>query len=86
MSESVKGLTSSEVAERQREGKTNAAVTLKTKSIKRIFYDNICTLFNLINVVLFVSLLLVGSYKKRLRFCATAKRFRFPRKSLCSTM
>ena len=66
MSESVKGLTSSEVAERQREGKTNAAVTLKTKSIKRIFYDNICTLFNLINVVLFVSLLLVGSYKNLL--------------------
>ena len=48
MSESIQGLTSAEVAERQRQGKTNAAVTLKTKSIKRIFYDNICTLFNLI--------------------------------------
>ena len=66
MSESIKGLTSSEVAERQSQGKTNAAVTLKTKSVKRIFYDNICTLFNLINVVLFVSLLLVGSYKNLL--------------------
>ena len=66
MSESIQGLTSAEVAERQRQGKTNAAVTLKTKSIKRIFYDNICTLFNLINVVLFVSLLLVGSYKNLL--------------------
>ncbi|MBR1532824.1 MAG: cation-translocating P-type ATPase, partial [Ruminococcus sp.] len=60
------GLTNDEVAQRVKEGKVNTATTVKTKSIKRIFYDNICTLFNLINVILFVMLLLVGSYKNML--------------------
>ncbi len=62
----IKGLTSAEVSKRVAEGKVNATSTLKTKSYKRIFYDNICTLFNLINVILFVLLLLVGSYKNLL--------------------
>ena len=62
----IKGLTSAEVSKRIAEGKVNATSTLKTKSYKRIFYDNICTLFNLINVILFVLLLLVGSYKNLL--------------------
>lgn len=62
----INGLTSSQVSERKAQGKVNAATTLKTKSYKRIFYDNICTLFNLINVILFVLLLLVGSYKNLL--------------------
>ncbi len=62
----INGLTSAQVAERIAEGKVNATSTLKTKSYKRIFYDNICTLFNLINVILFVLLLLVGSYKNLL--------------------
>ena len=61
-----RGLTAAEVAERVAQGKINAASTLKTKSISRIFYDNICTLFNLINVILFVALLLVGSFKNLL--------------------
>ncbi len=60
------GLTPEEVEQRIREGKVNTATIVKTKSIKRIFYDNICTLFNLINVILFVMLLLVGSYKNLL--------------------
>lgn len=60
------GLTQEEVDQRIKEGKVNIATTVKTKSIKRIFYDNICTLFNLINVILFVMLLLVGSYKNML--------------------
>lgn len=60
------GLTPEEVQRCISEGKVNTAATVKTKSIKRIFYDNICTLFNLINVVLFVMLLLVGSYKNLL--------------------
>ncbi len=57
------GLSKVEVEERIAEGKVNKTENLKTKSIKRIFYDNICTLFNAVNVVLLVSLLLVGSYK-----------------------
>ena len=60
------GLSSEEVRKRISEGKVNTSSTLKTKSVKRIFYDNIVTLFNLINVVLFVALLLVGSYKNML--------------------
>ena len=62
----INGLTSAQVSERIAQGKVNATSTLKTKSYKRIFYDNICTLFNLINVILFVLLLLVGSYKNLL--------------------
>ena len=66
MPEKIRGLSASEVSQRVSQGKVNAASTLKTKSISRIFYDNICTLFNLINVLLFVSLLLVGSFKNLL--------------------
>lgn len=62
----LRGLTQSEVDQRVSQGKVNVSANLKTKSIKRIFYDNICTLFNLINVVLFIALLLVGSYKNML--------------------
>lgn len=62
----IKGLSSVEVEKRIKDGKINISENLKTKSIKRIFYDNILTLFNLINIVLFVALLLVGSYKNLL--------------------
>lgn len=62
----IKGLSSVEVEKRIKDGKINISENLKTKSIKRIFYDNIVTLFNLINIVLFVALLLVGSYKNLL--------------------
>lgn len=64
--EKPRGLTSEEVRAREEAGKVNTASTVKTKSIRRIFYDNICTLFNLINVLLFLALLLVGSYKNML--------------------
>ncbi len=62
----LRGLTQSEVDQRVVEGKVNLSANLKTKSIKRIFYDNICTLFNAINVVFLIALLLVGSYKNML--------------------
>ena len=62
----LKGLSEEEVRQRVNEGKVNVSSNLKTKSIKRIFYDNICTLFNAINVVLFIALLVVGSYKNML--------------------
>lgn len=62
----ITGLTSAEVEKRKSEGKVNISANLKTKSVKRILYDNIVTLFNLINVVLFVALLIVGSYKNML--------------------
>ena len=60
------GLTAEEVRQRVSAGKVNTVSTVKTKSVKRIFYDNICTLFNFINIILFVLLLVVGSYKNLL--------------------
>ncbi|MBQ6154113.1 MAG: HAD-IC family P-type ATPase [Ruminococcus sp.] len=60
------GLSPEEVQERVAKGQVNVSSTVKTKSIKRIFRDNICTVFNLINVILFILLLLVGSYKNML--------------------
>lgn len=62
----IQGLTSDQVRERIAEGKVNLSSNLKTKSIRRIFYDNIFTLFNIINVVLFLALLFVESYKNML--------------------
>lgn len=62
----LKGLTEQEVQQRVAQGKVNVSSNVKTKSIKRIFYDNIMTTFNMINIVLFVALLLVGSYRNLL--------------------
>ena len=66
MEDNLHGLTSEQVAQRVANGQINHTTTLKTKSIRRIFYDNICTLFNFANILLFISLLLVGSYKNML--------------------
>ena len=60
------GLSADEVKERIQAGKVNASSTVKTKSIKSIFRDNILTVFNGINILLFITLLLVGSYKNLL--------------------
>ncbi len=59
-------LSDKEVLERINSGKVNIDSSLPTKSVKRIFYDNIVTLFNIINIILFVLLILVGSYKNLL--------------------
>ena len=66
MDTNLKGLTSQEVSRRVAEGKINITSNLKTKSIGRIFRDNICTLFNAINIVLLAALAFVGSYKNML--------------------
>lgn len=55
-----------QVLERVEKGKVNVDTSLPTKSVKRIFYDNIVTLFNIVNIILFVLLILVGSYKNML--------------------
>ena len=60
------GLSNADVEQRIKDGKVNISANLKTKSISRICYDNIVTLFNAINVVLLIALLLVGSYKNML--------------------
>lgn len=63
MTDSTKGLTSAEVAERRAMGRINGNPNPKTKSVKQIFAQNIFTFFNLINIVLAVMIFLVGSPK-----------------------
>lgn len=62
------GLHSEQVQQRIMQGLVNYDVTLPTKSVKRIIYENIFTLFNLINFILAAAILLVGSYKNLLFF------------------
>ncbi len=56
------GLTAAEVRERQQDGRVNAAKNTVTKPLSRIFIDNICTLFNLVNAIIAAALITVGSY------------------------
>ena len=57
------GLTSKQVEERKKKGLVNFDTALKTKSTKQIIRENVVTLFNMINIVLALAVLLVGSYK-----------------------
>lgn len=57
------GLNDLQVNERLHAGYYNKESTLPTKSIGRIVRDNVCTLFNLINILLAAAVLYVGSYK-----------------------
>lgn len=57
------GLSREQVRQQTEKGLYNKESNLPTKSIRRIFADNILTLFNLINIVLALALLVVGSYK-----------------------
>lgn len=61
-----RGLCEEEVQERIASGKTNKTSLRTTKSVKKIFADNILTLFNLINYFLFTLLFLTGNYKNTL--------------------
>ena len=56
------GLTSAEVTERVAAGKVNVNTDVTSRSIGRIFRDNLCTLFNLVNVILGVAIFLTGAY------------------------
>lgn len=58
-----KGLSTSEVEKRIKDGKVNYDTTTPSKSIKQILIENTCTLFNFINLVLAVLVIIVGSYK-----------------------
>lgn len=60
------GLTDEQVNSRYEQGLYNKESSLKTKSVGRIFRDNIVTLFNIINFILAIAVLLVGSYKNML--------------------
>lgn len=58
-----RGLSTAEVEERIVAGKINRNMELKTKSVRELIIENLCTLFNLINVVLAILVLLTGSFK-----------------------
>lgn len=60
------GLSDAEVEQRVAEGKINIDASVKTRSFKQIFYSNIFTLFNAINVVLAILVVITGSYKNML--------------------
>lgn len=60
------GLTSKQVEERKRKGLQNGDIDVKTKSVKRIIADNLFTLFNLVNLIMALSVAMVHSYKNML--------------------
>jgi len=62
----INGLSSSEVNIRIKKGKVNYDTTTPSKSVKQILIENTFTLFNFINLVLGVAIVLVGSYKNLL--------------------
>ena len=59
----MKGLTAEEVQERIQEGKVNVNDHPVTRTYKQIIRDNTLTFFNFLNIVLFVMVILVGSFK-----------------------
>lgn len=60
------GLTKKQAEKRKKDGLYNKNTQPKGKSVKRILYDNIVTLFNILNLLLGIAVLLVGSYKDML--------------------
>lgn len=60
------GLTSAQVQERVDKGDVNVDAGVKTRSIKQIVVENVCTLFNAVNAILAVFVAFTGSYKNML--------------------
>lgn len=57
------GLTTEQVEERKAQGLVNFNTEASTKSVKQIVRENVCTLFNMINIVLAIAVICVGSFK-----------------------
>ena len=57
------GLTAAQVEERIAAGKVNVNMELKTKSVRELFLENLCTIFNLVNLVLAILVIITGSWK-----------------------
>ena len=60
--ENIHGLTTEEVKKRIEEGKINSSNTDNLKSNWEIIRDNVCTLFNLFNLIIAVALACVHAY------------------------
>ncbi len=65
----IYGLTSNEVEQRRKQGKVNTVRKVTTKSYKHIFFENICSVFNAMNVAIMLILLYVGSVKNCMYMC-----------------
>ena len=65
-SQKLYGLSEQEVAIRTQTGKTNTTQQKISKSYQQIFFDNVFSFFNLINVVLLLLVFSVGSFKNAL--------------------
>ncbi len=66
MTDIQNGLTQAQAEEKISRGESNGEFSVTSKSVKRIFADNIFTLFNLINVIIAVFVALVGAYRNML--------------------
>ena len=62
----LQGLSAAEVAERAARGEVNVDAGVHTRSIRQIVRENTLTLFNAINAILAVFVLITGSYKNML--------------------
>ena len=60
------GLSAAEVAERTARGEVNVDAGVRTRSVRQIVRENTLTLFNAINAILAVFVLVTGSYKNML--------------------
>ena len=60
--EELKGLTDEQIQERISEGKINKVEDDKTRSNWEIIRDNVCTLFNLFNLLIAIALISVKAY------------------------
>lgn len=60
------GLSAAEVAERTARGEVNVDAGVRTRSVRQIVCENTLTLFNAINAILAVFVLITGSYKNML--------------------
>ena len=61
-----KGLSTSEVLERKEKGLVNVTTSTNIKTTKQIILGNILTVFNLLNLIIAIALIIVGSYKNLL--------------------
>ena len=64
--ETYEGLTSKEVAERVSAGKVNTNTDVKTKSIAQIIAEHSLTLFNIVNVLMALLVVVTGQYRNAL--------------------
>ena len=66
------GLSAQQVQERIDAGQQNYDSTPATRTEKQIVLRNICTLFNLVNIIFFVAIIAVGSFKDTLFMAVVA--------------